>query len=282
MMKKKWFYIALLSLLLSGCGAKSNVIQKYQPEKNTKLKYSLLTTPQVEVPDAVLETMRSQIQESLSARNLLAMKGDVKFNKADILITKYRMRPDAARLLLGMTAGCDTIKSKATVVDSNAGIVVGESEFESLVCAAWGVSAQVIEAHIKEITDYLTGDLAAIAGDELSATEVTKLFSGKTVEGVNVKKENVKPYKAYFNPDGTIQAKHWYGKKHLKWKKRNGKWWIDDKGRICVKWEDQDKKKCMVIEKEGEIYRQYRIKNDGSRKHVATFKKFTEGNPDDL
>jgi hypothetical protein len=131
-------------------------------------------------------------------------------------------------------------------------------------------------------TDSLSGDVVVIAGDELSATEVTKLFSGKTVDGINVKKENLKPYKAYFNPDGTIQAKHWYGKKHLKWRKRNGKWWIDNKGHICVKWEDKDKKKCMVIEKEGEIYRQYRIKKDGSRKHVATFEKFTDGNPDDL
>ena len=38
----------------------------------------------------------------------------------------------------------------------------------------------------------------------------------------------------------------------------------------------------MVIEKEGEVYRQYRIENNGSRKHVATFNKFTDGNPDDL
>ena len=262
-----------MGLFLSGCGAKSNVIQKYQPEKNTKLKYSLLATPQVEVPDAVLDTMRSQVQESLSARNLLTKKGDVKYNKADILITEYRMRPDAARLLVGIMAGCDTFKSKVTVVDSNAGKVVGESEFESKECAAWGVSAQVIEAHINKITDYLSGDLAAIAGDELSATEVTKLFSGKTVEGVNVKKGKLKPYKAYFNPDGTIQAKG---------RKRKGKWWIDDKGRICVQWEDIDKKTCMIIEKDGEVYRQYKIKKNGSRKHVATFKKFTDGNPDDL
>jgi len=38
----------------------------------------------------------------------------------------------------------------------------------------------------------------------------------------------------------------------------------------------------MVIEKEGAVYRQYRIKKDGSRKHVATFKKCPDGNPDDL
>ena len=130
----------------------------------------------------------------------------------------------------------------------------------------------------------LFGGMSAWAGEELSATEITKLVSGKTVEGVSVKKKGkLKPYTAYYSPEGTIKSKHWYGKKQTsKWRKRNGKWWIDDKDRICVKWKDQDKKKCMVIEKEGEIYRQYRIKKDGNRKHVATFKKFTDGNPDDL
>jgi hypothetical protein len=129
------------------------------------------------------------------------------------------------------------------------------------------------------------GGISALAGDELSATEVTKLFSGKTVEGVMAKKSKsgkLKPYDAYFNSNGTIQAKHWYGKKHLTWKKRNGKWRIDDKGRICIEWEDRDKETCMVIEKEGEVYRQYKINKNGSRKHVATFEKFTDGNPDDL
>jgi hypothetical protein len=127
------------------------------------------------------------------------------------------------------------------------------------------------------------GEISALAGEELSATEVTKLVSGKTVEGVSVKKGKLKPYTAYFNPDGTILAKHWYGKKQpFKWRKRNGKWRIDDKGRICVKWDNIDKKKCFVIEKEGKIYRQYEIEKNGSRKHVANFKKFTDGNPYDL
>ena len=122
-------------------------------------------------------------------------------------------------------------------------------------------------------------------GKELSTIEVTKLFSGKTVDGVNLANGIIKPYKAYFNSNGTIQAEHWYGKKQLKWRKRNGKWWIDDKGRLCIKWEDiedTDEKKCMVIAKEGEVFRQYKIRKNGSRKHLATFKKFTDGNPDDL
>jgi hypothetical protein len=131
------------------------------------------------------------------------------------------------------------------------------------------------------------GGISVLAGDQLSATEVTKLFSGKTVEGVITKKSKsksgkLKPYDAYFNPNGTIKAKHWYGKKRLQWKKRNGKWRIDDKGRICIEWKDRDKETCTVIEKDGEVYRQYRIENNGSLEHVATFNKFTDGNPDDL
>jgi hypothetical protein len=128
----------------------------------------------------------------------------------------------------------------------------------------------------------LLGGTSALAGDELSALEVTKLFSGKTVEGVNVEKLRLKSYKAYFDPNGAIRARHWYSKKQYNWRRRNGEWWIDGKGRICVKWEDRDKKKCMVIEKEKGVYRQYKIKKNGSRKHVATFKKFIDGNPDDL
>ena len=129
----------------------------------------------------------------------------------------------------------------------------------------------------------LFGGINAWAGEELSATEITKLVSGKTVEGVSVKKGKLKPYTAYYSPEGTIQAKHWYGKKQKsKWKKRNGKWWMDNKGRICVKWENTDKKNCLVIKKEGEIYRQYRIEKNGSLTHVTTFKKFTDGNPYDL
>ena len=129
------------------------------------------------------------------------------------------------------------------------------------------------------------GGVSVLGGNELSAIEVTKLFSGKTVEGVDLAKGKFKPYKAYFNSNGIIQAEHWYGKKQLKWRKRNGKWWINDKGRLCIKWEDKediDEKKCMVIAKKGEAFRQYKIRKNGSRKHLATFKKFTDGNPDDL
>ena len=109
----------------------------------------------------------------------------------------------------------------------------------------------------------------ALAENELSAAEVTELFSGKTVEGINVNKGY--SFKAYFDPNGTVRAKYAVGG-------RQGKWRVDKKGRKCIKWEDQRKEKCFVLVKEGEVYEEFKIKKDGRRKHVATFKKFTEGN----
>jgi hypothetical protein len=113
------------------------------------------------------------------------------------------------------------------------------------------------------------GGSIALAGNELSAAEVTELFSGKTVEGINVSKGY--SFKAYFDPNGTVRAKYAVGG-------RQGKWRVDKKGRKCIKWEDQPKEKCFVLVNEGEVYKEFKIKKDGRRKHVATFKKFTEGN----
>lgn len=156
LIKTKCICLALFVLLLSGCAATSNVIQKYQPDQTYKLNYSLSAAPEVEVPDEVLKTMQNQIQKSLSEQNLLASEVDDKFHKAEILITHYRMRPDVARLLVGIMAGCDKIKSKVTISDSNTKKIIGEAEFESNVCAAWGVASQVIEAHIEKIANYLS------------------------------------------------------------------------------------------------------------------------------
>ena len=113
------------------------------------------------------------------------------------------------------------------------------------------------------------GGSIALAGNELSAAEVTELFSGKTVEGINVNKGY--SFKAYFDPNGTVRAKYAVGG-------RQGKWRVDKKGRKCIKWEDQRKEKCFVLVKEGEVYKEFKIKKDGRRKHLSTFKKFTEGN----
>ncbi len=47
------------------------------------------------------------------------------------------------------------------------------------------------------------GESSVLAENVLSAEEVTQLFSGKTVEGITVRKGY--SFKAYFDPNGTIR-----------------------------------------------------------------------------
>ncbi len=113
------------------------------------------------------------------------------------------------------------------------------------------------------------GESSVLAESVLSAEEVTQLFSGKTVEGVIVKKGY--SFKAYFDPTGTIRIQYATGEG-----KRYGKWHIDNDGRKCLRYEDQEKKNCHIIVNEGGVYKEFRIKG-GKRKLVVEFTKFTEG-----
>jgi hypothetical protein len=156
-MKKSWPCIVVICFFLSGCGAKSNVVKPYQFDSNLKLNFSVLKNEPVEIPSENLETIQKKIQEGLSEKNLLATNDDKKYRKAEILITSYRMRPDAARLIVGIMAGCDNIKSNVVITDPETNNKIGESEISIEECAAWGVSSQVIAAYSKEVVNYLTG-----------------------------------------------------------------------------------------------------------------------------
>ena len=114
------------------------------------------------------------------------------------------------------------------------------------------------------------GELAA---NDLSTAETTKLFSGKTVEGTQVKKGY--SFKAYFDPNGTIRVVYDNGGK------RQGKWRVDNKGRKCIQWEVFGNKKemCQIIVNDEGVYKEINLTKKGRRIHVVTFKEFTEGNP---
>lgn len=156
-MKKGWLLLGLFCLFLSGCGAKSNVITPYQFESDITIGFSLSKKDVIEIPDDVLETIQKQIHDGLAAQNLLANNGNDNSHEAEILITSYRMRPDAARLLVGIMAGCDNIKSNVVVKDTKTKEKIGESEIMIEECAAWGVQSQVIAAYSEGVVNYLAG-----------------------------------------------------------------------------------------------------------------------------
>ena len=157
-MIKKLLCLTLVSLFFCGCGAaKFKSITPYQFDRGFKLNVSLSKEATIDIPEEVLDTIKNQVQEGLSERNLLATTTDDKSRKAEIHITSYRMRPDAARLIVGIMAGCDNIESNVAIIDSSNEQKIGESEIKIEECAAWGVSSQVIKKYSEGVVKYLSG-----------------------------------------------------------------------------------------------------------------------------
>jgi hypothetical protein len=101
----------------------------------------------------------------------------------------------------------------------------------------------------------------------LTARKVKKLFSGKTVESITVKKG--RKSLSYYHPDGSVEQLR-SGKKRL------GKWRITAKGRICLKMENF-KEKCRIIVKESGEYRKYIVKKNGRHLHSVSYRNFRDG-----
>ncbi|MGB3213105.1 MAG: hypothetical protein WBB19_20550 [Desulforhopalus sp.] len=102
----------------------------------------------------------------------------------------------------------------------------------------------------------------------LNATEVTALFSGKTVRSVLDKNGRISL--TYYNPGGEIVQTR-------EGRKRSGIWWVRKDGRICLQFEGA-KSRCRIITKEGPVYRKYIVKRDGNHRRIITYTSFTDGN----
>jgi hypothetical protein len=129
----------------------------YHPGPNLRLSYSLEAAQSIEVPDQVLETMRTQLDRRLSARNLLASERENGADQAEIVITGYRMRHGATRSLVGIMAGCDEIQSEVTVRQPGTDETVGSATFGSTECSAVIPAQKTINDHMEKIAEYLTG-----------------------------------------------------------------------------------------------------------------------------
>jgi len=102
----------------------------------------------------------------------------------------------------------------------------------------------------------------------LNASEVTSLFSERTVESVLISSGRISL--TYYNPDGTLNQLQ-------NGSKRNGVWRVRDDGRICLTFAGQEEK-CRIIVKEGNIYSKYIVKKNGLHERIITYKSFRDGN----
>lgn len=107
------------------------------------------------------------------------------------------------------------------------------------------------------------------AAETLDATQLTALFSGKTVEAFHEQKKTKQT--TYFSPEGRLVQANENGQI------QKGTWRVDTAGAQCIQWEG-DKENCSKIMPEADG--SYKRLIDG--KPIVTISKIVPGNPKNL
>jgi len=107
----------------------------------------------------------------------------------------------------------------------------------------------------------------------LGRAELIEMFHDHTVESVTLHKGRVSL--SYYSPTGEVRQLR-------EGKRRYGFWRVRDDGRICLRMEE-NAENCRIVvrEKDGSL-RKYVVKKDGNHQPVVGYRKFVEGNPQNL
>ena len=130
-----------------------------------------------------------------------------------------------------------------------------------------GLIAIILGGCVGKQTQAEEKDVALPQGT-LNAAEVTKLFSGKSVESILEKNGRVSL--TYYNPNGSLRQLQ-------DGIRRSGVWRVREDSRICLDFAG-DRDRCRIIVKEGNTYVKYIVKNDGQHERIITYRSFREGN----
>lgn len=114
----------------------------------------------------------------------------------------------------------------------------------------------------------------AYAG-KLNADEVRQLVSGNTV--VFEHEEGGRVQTRYYVDNGTFRQMNKKGNKKIK-----GNWSINSKGQLCH--QRKGKGTCHIVYSRGKVWETYVEAHNPTAgdKHILTFKKVTQGNPNNL
>ena len=106
----------------------------------------------------------------------------------------------------------------------------------------------------------------------LTEDELQALLAGKMVKGIYIDNKNA--FIRQYSEDGRVRE-------NMDNIKQDGKWFIDKKGQHCVIWSGKEKK-CRVLVKDGETYKEFTIQKNGKPKLNVIYKKIWETNPDGM
>ena len=110
--------------------------------------------------------------------------------------------------------------------------------------------------------------IPAYAERKLNVFDVNALFSGKTIHSYHEQKKF--DIILYFAPKGTFRGIR-------NGKKSSGKWWVNDKGEICVK--RVAISRCRVVIEHNGTYKKYKLKNEKDLILMETLTAIEDGNP---
>lgn len=154
---RKIIAIFLVSVSSFGCASiDSKVSKAYVQGNSSPLSISFKQDARVSIPSEQKQLLENQIREGLSQNGLLASDENDSRHSVIVNIHTFRMRDDAARLAVGIMAGCDNIGSTVIVTDKITGKEIGNAKISIKECAAWGIASQVITKYTDGVVAYLT------------------------------------------------------------------------------------------------------------------------------
>lgn len=155
-------HLILLSLLaLTGCiGTSSKIAKPNAAPASSHLWYTVNNADGMS-PEG-LAILKERLDSRLS--RALVAPGTADAVHVKVTITNYYMRNGAARFLVGIMAGKDSIKSLVQVIDPTTGKELGQLLVDSGNATAFGTSRGLLEGHANEIADFvLAGNTATSA-----------------------------------------------------------------------------------------------------------------------
>ena len=137
------------------------ITKPYTPRQDSLLEYKIYQSATIDESSLIsqdgLEILRSRIEQQLRAKGRLANKPADAQEKVEINITRYKMRSDTERILLGILAGTDNMRSTIIIKDKKLNKIISEFKIKSSNSSAWGTSRGMIEDHADKIVNYLAG-----------------------------------------------------------------------------------------------------------------------------
>lgn len=149
----KRILVAITLMLLAGCATTAQIQSQYRLAQGEKLKLQVIAPPSA--TEEALRIFNERLTAQLSSSGLLAAPSDASARNLEVAVTNYTMRHGAARAMLGIMAGSDTMQSTVKIKDQTTGSVLSEFAVESTNSTAWGTSKGMIEDHADKIVETL-------------------------------------------------------------------------------------------------------------------------------